>query len=135
MVAGYTFPATLTDPKLMNLARPAHANPCTTPKKTAQTIALQPIKSIADEKIFTIALLIPNFWVPLQPKIWCRKRNPLACCGLKGNQVRILSRPAAVYSTKLSRNHLASLFTPVWMGRPRDNGMSQKTCQVGHKLL
>ena len=33
MVAGYTFPATLTDPKLMNLARPAHANPCTTPKK------------------------------------------------------------------------------------------------------
>jgi hypothetical protein len=61
MVAGYTFPATLTAPKLMNLARPAHANPCTTPKKTAQTIALQPIKPIADEKIFTIALLIPNF--------------------------------------------------------------------------
>ena len=65
-----------------------------------------------------IFIAYKKFFVILQPKIWCRKCLFKVCCGLKGNQVRLLSRPAAVYPTKLSRNHLVSLSTSCgWEGR------------------
>ena len=56
--------------------------------------------------------------LPLQPKIWCCERHAVMCRRLKGNQVRILSRPAAVYpEPSCHASHCVTVHACGWEGR------------------
>ena len=54
------------------------------------------IREPAGFKLYAGLFVILKKVVILQPKIWCCGHHAVMCRRLKGNQVRILSRPAAV---------------------------------------
>ena len=54
------------------------------------------IREPAGFKLYAGLFVLLKKVLILQPKIWCCGHHAVMCRRLKGNQVRILSRPAAV---------------------------------------